>query len=148
MRDDDWTVKPGPVKKALLVIAGSISLALGVVGIFLPLLPTTPFLLLSAFCYMSSSKRLYDWLINHRIFGPYIYNYITYRAVRRNVKVGTLIILWLALLISIILVPNLYLRIFLLVVGVAVSLHILTLKTLAKEKTDGPDHGDEGRGDS
>jgi len=122
-----------PIKKALLITAGSISLALGLSGIILPLLPTTPFLLLSAFCYFSSSKRLYNWLINHKVFGSYLYDYITYRAVRRTVKIGALLFLWLTLLVSFLLVPNLYARIGLTLVGAAVSTHLLTLKTAARD---------------
>lgn len=116
-------------KKYLLIFAGSISLALGIIGVLLPVLPTTPFLLLSSFCYIRSSNHLYNWLINHKIFGSYIYNYLTYRAVKKSVKIGALIFLWFSLLISILIVSNLYLRIFLMAVGVAVSIHLLTLKT-------------------
>jgi uncharacterized protein len=130
------------VRKALLIAAGSVSLALGAVGIFLPVLPTTPFLLLSAFCYVRSSQRLYDWLINHRVFGTYIYNYITYRAVRKSVKIGTLIFLWLTLMISIFVVSNIYVRVSLLAVGMGVSIHVLTLKTMGKETPDHTAHED------
>ena len=117
------------LKKYLLIFAGSISLALGIIGVLLPVLPTTPFLLLSSFCYIRSSNRLYNWLINHKIFGSYIYNYLTYRAVKKSVKIGALIFLWFSLLISILIVSNLHLRIFLVAVGVSVSIHLLTLKT-------------------
>ena len=121
------------VKKYLLILAGSISLVLGIIGIVIPVLPTTPFLLLASFCYLRSSKRLYDWMLNNRFFGPYIYNYLTYRAIKRSVKVVTLILLWLALAVSIVLVSNVYLRIFLVAVGVGVSIHVLSLKTLRKD---------------
>lgn len=61
--------------KTLFIILGSLSLALGIIGMFLPLLPTTPFLLLTAALYIKSSPRLYDWLISHRILGEYIRNF-------------------------------------------------------------------------
>lgn len=122
-------------RKVLLIAAGSVSLALGAVGVLLPLLPTTPFLLLAAFCYLSSSRRLYDWLINHRVFGAYIYNYVTFRAVKRSVKIGVLVVLWLTLTVSILLVHNLYIRIALVVIGAAVSIHVLTLRTLNARST-------------
>lgn len=125
----------GSVKKYLLTIAGSLSLAVGVVGIVVPVLPTTPFLLLSAFCYLRSSRRLYDWLINHGVLGRYTYNYMNYRAVSRSIKVGTLIFLWAALTVSIVVVPNLYIRLFLVAVGIGVSIHLLALKTLRKDDT-------------
>ncbi|MBN2026200.1 MAG: YbaN family protein [Actinobacteria bacterium] len=128
------------VKKYLLILAGSISLVLGILGIVIPVLPTTPFLLLTSFCYLRSSKRLYDWMLNNRVFGPYIYNYLTCRAIKRSVKVVTLIILWLTLAVSIVLVSNVYLRIFLVAVGVGVSIHVLSLKTLHKDRSyDGGD---------
>lgn len=123
------------VKKYLLVLAGSISLVLGVIGIMIPVLPTTPFLLLASFCYLRSSKRLYDWMLNNRVFGSYIYNYLTYRAIKRSVKVVTLILLWLTLAVSIVLVSNVYLRIFLVAVGVGVSIHVLSLRALRKDSS-------------
>jgi len=129
-----------PVKKILLVLAGSLSLALGILGIFLPLLPTTPFLLLASFCYMRSSKRLYIWLINHKTFGEYIYNYVTHRAVKRSAKITALVVLWLSMTTSIVLVDILYVRILLIAIGTAVSIHILSLKTFDSsmgKKTEG-----------
>jgi len=121
------------IKKGLLVLAGSISLVLGVIGAFLPVLPTTPFLLLSAYCYLRSSKRLYHWLINHRIFGAYIYNYLTYRAVKRSTKIVTLIFLWATLIISATVSDSIHLRLFLLAVGIGVSIHLFALKTMVGE---------------
>lgn len=118
------------VKRYLYIIGGSISLALGVIGIFLPVLPTTPFLLLSAFCYLRGSQKMYDWLLGHKVLGPYIYNYITYKAVTRKTKKVILTTMWLILTISTILVPILYIRIFLLASGIGVTIHILTLKTI------------------
>ncbi len=120
-------------KRFLLFIAGSIALVLGVIGIVVPVLPTTPLLLLASICYIRSSKRLYNWLLNNRVFGPYIYNYLTYHAIKRGVKVVTLMLLWLTLIVSIVLVPNIYLRIFLIAVGIGVSIHILSLKTLRRD---------------
>lgn len=130
-------------KKALFVVAGSVSLGLGVAGVFLPVLPTTPFLLLAAFCYLRSSQRLYDWLMNHRIFGAYIQSYITYRAIRQSVRIGTLAFLWLTLLISILIVPNTYVRVFLVVVGTAVSIHLVCLRTMPKQGPDAPVESEE-----
>jgi uncharacterized protein len=118
------------LKNILFIIAGSVCVGLGILGAFIPVLPTTPFLLLASYLYLKSSKHLYNWLMGHRLFGSYIYNYITYRAVRRKVKIGAVVFLWVTLAISIFLVNNIYIRLLLMVVGIGVSIHILTLKTL------------------
>ncbi|MHB8860005.1 MAG: YbaN family protein [Thermoleophilia bacterium] len=121
------------VKKYLLISAGSIFLVLGVVGIAVPLLPTTPFLLLSSYCYLRSSQRLHGWLMGHRILGPPIHNYVSRRAVKRSTKIGALIYLWLTLGVSILLITGFPIRVFLVAVGIAVSIHLLSLKTLRTE---------------
>ena len=125
-------------KKYLLIVIGSISLGLGAVGVAVPVLPTTPFLLIALFCYLRSSRRLYDWLIHHRLFGTYLYNYVTYRAVPRQTKIGALVFLWAGLVTSIILVDALFVRLILLAVGIVVSIHILSLKTITKEQQNAP----------
>lgn len=118
------------IKKYAYICLGSVSLVLGLAGIFLPVLPTTPFLLLASYCYMRSSKRMHLWLIHHKLFGPYIYNYITYKAIPRKTKVAAIISLWTALMISMALVPLLQIRILLALVGICVTVHLLTLKTM------------------
>lgn len=120
------------IKNILLIIAGSLSLALGMIGLILPVLPTTPFLLLTAYCYLRSSKQMHNWLINHKVFGSYIYNYVTYRAVEKKTKVIALVFLWISLILSILIVDNLLVRLVLLVVGLAVTTHIASLKTIDK----------------
>lgn len=121
------------LKKYLLISIGSISLVLGIFGVLIPLLPTTPFLLLTSFCYIRSSDRLYRWLINHKIFGEYIYNYITYKAVKKSIKISGLIFLWITLVSSMLVVANVHVRIFLFIVGIGVSIHLVKLKTLDKD---------------
>jgi len=118
------------IKNYLLVIAGSISLGLGLIGVFIPVLPTTPFLLITAFCYARSSRRLYRWLMSHKVFGPYIYNYVKHHAVPKRTKIAALILLWLSLGLSIYLIDHLHVRIVLLIVGLAVSIHLISLKTI------------------
>lgn len=120
------------LKKYFFILLGTISLVLGFIGIFLPVIPTTPFLLLTSFCYLRGSKRLHHWLINHKIFGEYIYNYITYGGVKLNVKIGSIIFLWLSLSISIFMVNIFLMRLGLLIIGIAVSFHICSLKTISK----------------
>ncbi len=70
------------------LVLGLASLSFGIVGIVLPLLPTTPFLLLSAFCFARSSDRLHDWLLAHRSFGPLIENWRRERAIARSAKIA------------------------------------------------------------
>jgi len=127
------------LKKYLLIALGSLALGLGALGIAIPVLPTTPFLLIALYCYLRSSRRLYDWLIHHRLFGRYLYNYVTYRAVPRNTKIGAMILLWFGLITSMILVDKLFVRLILLAVGIVVSIHILLLKTLEKVQEQLPD---------
>lgn len=124
-------------KKMLLIITGSISLALGVIGLIVPVLPTTPFLLLSCFCYLRSSKKLYDWLTTHRIFGTYIYNYVTYKAVTKKAKIMALCFLWSSLMISMLLIDNLHVRLLLAAVGIGVTVHLHLLKTMQKDDVKG-----------
>lgn len=116
--------------KYLLTIAGTISLVLGIIGIFAPILPTTPFLLLSAVCYMRSSNRLYNWLIKHKVFGVYISNYIKYKAIRKNIRIIALAFLWLSLGLSIYIIDSIHFRILLFAVGIGVSIHLCLLKTM------------------
>jgi uncharacterized membrane protein YbaN (DUF454 family) len=118
------------VKKYALITGGCLSLALGIIGIFLPLLPTTPFLLLAAYCFTRSSDRLYSWLIHHKTFGSYIYHYQTHRALKKKAKLAGIVFLWSSLAVSFFLLPNLYLRLVLIAVGTGVTLHILSLRTL------------------
>jgi uncharacterized membrane protein YbaN (DUF454 family) len=120
------------VKKYLIISLGTLALVLGVIGIFLPIMPTTPFLLLAAFCYVRSSHDLYQWLINRKVIGAYIYHYITYRAIPQKTKIFSLIFLWGTLCASMLLINIWYVRLILFGVGIGVSLHLLSLKTLKK----------------
>ena len=114
----------------LLVAAGSLSLALGVVGIFLPLLPTTPFLVLAAALYMRSSERLYARLMSTRWLGDYIRNYREKRGMTLRHKVFTLALLWLTIAGSAALATDrLAVRLALGAVAVAVTVHIVLLRT-------------------
>ena len=76
---------------------------------------------------------MYNWLIHHRILGIYIYNYLEHRAVPRKTKIGAIVFLWLTLIISILLIGNWYVRTILMVVGICVSIHLFTLKTLERK---------------
>ena len=121
-----------PTKKTriLLTTLGFLSLALGIVGIVLPILPTTPFLLLASFLFYKGSKRMHDWLENNRFFGGYIRNYRKYHAIKRRTKIVSIALLWITLGVSAHLVINLYIHILLTLVGIGVTIHLLRIKTL------------------
>jgi uncharacterized membrane protein YbaN (DUF454 family) len=104
--------------------------ALGVLGIFLPLLPTTPFLLLAAACFMRSSKRFYLWLVEHPRLGPWIRDYLAGEGIPRKAKIYAIGLMWLSIGISCALVPLIWARLFMLTSAVLVSLYILKQKTL------------------
>ncbi len=99
------------VMKVLLIVIGSVSLVLGVLGIILPLVPTTPFLLLTAACYVRSSDRLYNWLMTNKWFGSYIRNYKAGRGIPLKAKISVLVMIWFSFLFSAFYIaPNLYLK--------------------------------------
>lgn len=118
------------LQRGLLITAGMLSLGLGTVGIFLPLLPTTPFLLLAAACFIRSSDRLYQWLIHHRWFGAYIRNYREHRAMTLRAKVVALVLLWGVIGSSAAFATRARsVRAILLLVAVGVTIHLLHLRT-------------------
>jgi uncharacterized membrane protein YbaN (DUF454 family) len=129
--------------RVLLIIVGSISLFLGTIGIFLPLLPTTPFLLLTAACYMRSSERMYKWLLGNRWFGEYIKNYQAGRGIPLKTKVLAISVMWITMFISmffmivrisgISIMGILVIRVILIIIAVAVSIHLIRLPTYKKQ---------------
>ena len=121
---------PSKTRKWLLEICGFAAVGLGVFGIFLPLLPTTPFLLLAAACFFRSSDRLYNWLIHHRWFGRTIRQYREHKAVSLQTKLATLLLLWITLAISGMVIDVLWLRLVLLLVGIGVTWHVSSMKTM------------------
>lgn len=120
--------------RGLLIVAGTICLALGAIGLVLPILPTTPFLLLSAACYMRSSERLHKWLINNRWFGEYIRNYQSGKGIPLKTKIIALSFLWLAILYSTLFIVDeiIFAQIALLIIAAGVSLHLIRLPTFKK----------------
>jgi len=117
------------VMKLVFKIIGTISLCLGLIGIFIPILPTTPFLLLSATLYAKSSDKLYQWLMSNPRLGPYIKNFRENRTLPLRVKIISVSTLWCTILLSVYLVEMLFVRLLLLFVAVAVTMHILHYKT-------------------
>lgn len=119
-----------PLLRYSLLALGWLSVALGVLGIFLPVLPTTPFLLLAAACFMRSSRRFYLWLVEHPRLGPWIRDYLSGEGIPRKAKGYAIALMWLSIAISCWLVPLIWARAFMLTSAVLVSLYILKQKTL------------------
>lgn len=118
-------------KKILFVVLGFLSLGLGILGIFIPVLPTTPFLLLSAYLFAKSSEKLYNWLLSTKNFGKIIKDYRERKGVSLGIKIYSLSLLWLTILASVIFfLSPIFLDMLLILIASAVSYHILKLKTL------------------
>lgn len=114
----------------LLLAIGWLSVALGVIGIFLPVLPTTPFLLLAAACFARSSPRFHAWLVNHPHLGPWIRDYLSGQGIPLKGKVYAIGLMWLSIGLSCYLVPYPWARAFMLTSAVLVTVYILKQKTL------------------
>ncbi|MDZ7653177.1 MAG: YbaN family protein [Burkholderiaceae bacterium] len=109
--------------RLLFLVAGSICVALGVIGLFLPLLPTTPFLLLAAACYARGSQRFYDWLLANRTFGPLIHEWRTHRSIPYRTKVSAIALMSATLGISIVFfVDPLWLKLLLAAMGLGLAI--------------------------
>lgn len=117
--------------KIILAALGLLSLGLGILGIFLPVLPTTPLLLLAAALFFRSSPRLYDWLLEHPKLGPYIRNFREHKAIPLKIKVLSVSLVWLTLLNCAIFVADHWaFRFFFILLAAAITAHILHYKTL------------------
>lgn len=122
--------------KSLYFLGGTISLILGIIGIVLPILPTTPFLLLAAACYARSSEKFYNWLLNNRILGSYIRNYLEGKGMPKKVKIFTISMLWTTILISAFLIIQIiWVRVVLIIIAIGVTIHIILIRP-KKEKTE------------
>jgi uncharacterized membrane protein YbaN (DUF454 family) len=119
------------IKNPLLISLGSFFVGLGFLGIFIPGLPTTPFLLLAAGCYVRSSDRLYAWIINHKIFGKNIKSFRENRAVSLRSKIISLIVMWLMISLSVfVFIEIFWIKNLILMVGVIGTIVILSIRTL------------------
>ena len=117
--------------KIIFTIFGTISLILGIIGIFLPILPTTPFLLLTAALYFRSSPHLYEWLLKHPTLGPYIKNFREHKAIPLRVKIISVSLVRITLLYCALFVADVWwFKLFFVALAAAISIHILHYKTL------------------
>jgi uncharacterized protein len=125
------------MRNYLWVLGGTASLGLGILGIFFPVLPTTPFLLLAAFCYGRGSERFYNWLVYRSIFSEYIRNYREGRGIPLKQKLLTILLLWGTIGFAIgFAVTSWWLRALLLIIAIGVTTHLVRIKTLRSESSE------------
>ncbi|WP_288624373.1 YbaN family protein [uncultured Brachyspira sp.] len=123
--------------KVVLIILGFISMGIGIVGIVVPILPTTPFLLLASFFFAKGSKRFHDWFISTKIYKKYLESFVKSKAMTLKNKFTILFPVSCMLIITFIFVNNLYARIVLIILFIGKYLYFFTqIKTIAKEERE------------
>lgn len=129
-----WQNDMKDITRILMIVAGTVCVALGVIGMFFPILPTTPFLLLAAFLYARSSRRFYTWLLTNRWFGAYIRNYREGKGLPLKQKVLTLILLWLSIIYAAgFVVAQWWLKLLLVGIACGVTFHLVRIKNYRPE---------------
>ncbi len=119
------------VKRVIYLVIGTLALVLGAIGLFLPVLPTTPFVILAAACYLRSSKRMHAWILQSRLFGETVENYQAGRGLKRDTKIRALVLMWAAISISaFFFVDQLIFRGAMFLVASGVTIYLLRLPTL------------------
>lgn len=130
IKSDEIKINNNPLIRWILVVGGFILVIIGILGMFLPLLPTTIFFILAAWCFARSSERFYHWLHYNRWFGKYLRSYRMGEGMTLKSKIISLFILWSGILLSAVYATNsIYIRILLMAIAVGVSWHILVIKT-------------------
>lgn len=123
-----------PIFRYLLISIGWLSVVLGVLGIFLPVLPTTPFLLLAAACFVRSSPRFYQWLVDHPKLGKYIIYYLEGRGIPTRAKWMAIAMIWTTISLSALLVvPIFWVQVLLFGIAISVSIYLLRQPTWEPE---------------
>lgn len=129
IENKDLKINTNPIVRWILLASGIILTGIGIAGMFLPLLPTTVFLLLAAWCFARSSEKFHTWLHKNRYFGKYLSDYSTGKGMTIRAKVYSLIFLWVGILLSMIYATELlYVRILLLIIAIGVTWHLLAIK--------------------
>ena len=123
-----------PLAKLMWVSLGSLFVALGAVGVIVPGLPTTPFLILAAACYIRSSQRLYDWLISNKRFGPYLKDYREGKGIPRKAKRLAVVMIVVSVSFSVVFgIEDLTLKIVVGLLGLIGLLYVLFKVPVAKD---------------
>jgi uncharacterized protein len=132
-----WTRGVDVLARLLFTILGTLFLLVGILGVVLPLLPATPFLLLASACYVRGSQTLHRWLMSHKYLGTYIIAIKEHRGMPLQAKILTIAVLWASLLFSLYRVDSLLLDVTLLMVGIGVTALIVRLKTVGQSGAPG-----------
>ena len=119
------------IYRYLYIAAGYLLVAIGVIGIFLPLLPTTIFLILASACFVKSSPKAHEWLKSNKYLGPYLRNYQDKTGLTLKSKILSIVFLWISISLSgYFLTHELYIRLILLAIACGVSIHLILIKTI------------------
>lgn len=125
--------------RILFNIIGTLAVVLGLIGIFVPLLPTTPFLLLASACYMRGSPRMAHWMVSNRLFGRYLNDFQTNQGIPMKTKIVALTVMWISLSISAYVVPLPWVRPILLLIGIGVTIYLWRYKTRTPDRAGTPE---------
>ena len=129
---DDSRVS-GKMMRGVYIVVGTIALVIGAIGLFLPVIPTTPLVILAAACYYRGSDRLHNWILSSRWFGETVKNYQEGRGLTRDTKVRAISMMWAMILISAwFFVSNLFVRVAIICVAIGVTVYLIKLPTLEK----------------
>ena len=125
------------MKKIIYIVLGSLLVVLGTIGIFVPLLPTTIFLILASYFFMKGSPKLNDKLLSNKYLGKYIKDYKENKGLSRKSKISSITFLWLSIFISMYFVrDNAIILVLLLLIAIGVTIHIVSLKNLQTDTAD------------
>lgn len=123
-----------PMMRWIFITGGVVLVSIGILGMFLPLLPTTIFFILAAWCFARSSERYYKWIHSNKYFGKYLSDYRSGKGMPVKSKIFSIAFLWTGILVSFfLLTENLYVRILLAAIAIGVTLHIIYIKTAKDE---------------
>ena len=131
MQDTEKRTVTGSMKKGIYFIVGCLALVAGIIGVFLPVLPTTPFILLSGWCFFRSSDKLYQWVISNETFGPTIENYQSGRGITVKTKIRAIVMMWLTITVSVYFyITNIYIIALLYLISTSVTVYLYRLPTV------------------
>ncbi len=130
----EFKIEENRFKRIFYQVMGVICVIMGIIGIFLPVWPTTIFIILAAWFFVRSSEKFYHKLISNRIFGRMIRNYREFKGIEKTTRIKSISLLWITLLISMYLVNFWWIKLLLVCVGIGVTWHLFALRTLTVEE--------------